>query len=176
MLLSIERHGIESLPVARRYHLGVANEHRFEADSVERTVAVVGDRWTFLILREAFFGVRRYGELARNLGLSRTILTERLRRLVKYGVLARRRYRRNPDRYEYVLTAAGRELYPAVVVLLRWGDAHLAGPEGPPLILRHRLCGHDAAPQLTCTHCGVELRAEDVEPEPGPGADAARAA
>jgi DNA-binding HxlR family transcriptional regulator len=154
----------------------VANEHRFVADSVERTIAVVGDRWTFLILREAFFGVRRYGELARNLGLSRNILSERLRRLVRHGVLERRRYRRAPDRYEYVLTAAGKEFYPAIVALLCWGDAHLAGPQGPPLILRHRLCGRHAAPRLVCAHCGEQLLPEDVEPLPGPGAKTATAA
>ena len=150
------------------------NEHRFQADSVERAVAVVGDRWTFLILREAFFGVRRYSELARNLGLSRKILSERLHKLVEFGILERRLYRRDPDRHEYVLTSAGKELYPAVVALLSWGDRYLAGPEGPPLLLRHRVCGKHAAHALLCTHCGEPLRAADVEPEPGPGANLAQ--
>ena len=148
----------------------MVNEHRFHADSVERAVNVIGDRWAFLILRETFFGVRRYSELARNLGLSRKILTERLRRLEAFGILERRAYQRDPVRHEYVLTAAGKELYPAVVALLNWGDRHLAGPEGPPLLLRHRTCGRDAAPALVCTHCGEPLRPEDVDPEPGPGA------
>lgn len=150
----------------------MANEHRFEADSVARTVAVIGDQWSFLILREAFFGVRRYSELARNLGLSRTILSNRLRRLTANGILEMRRYQEEPERFEYVLTEAGKELYPAVVVLLTWGDRHLAGPEGPPLVLRHRTCGREAAPALVCTHCGEPIRADDVEPVPGPGAPA----
>ncbi len=82
----------------------MANEHRFQADSVARTVAVIGDQWSFLILREAFFGVRRYSELARNLGLSRTILSDRLRRLTANGILEMRRYHEQPERFEYVLT------------------------------------------------------------------------
>src|SRR5580704_17599328 len=89
-----------------------ANAHRFQACSVDRALEVLADRWTFLILRESFFGVRRYGELARNLGCSRTILSVRLRRLVDAGVMKRHRYRKDPDHYEYRLTRAGMELYP----------------------------------------------------------------
>ena len=147
----------------------MTNEHRFQNDSVQRALEIFGDRWTFLILREAFFGVRRYGELARNLGLSRTILSDRLRTLVEYGIFERRLYQEQPQRHEYVLTDAGRDLYPAIVCVMQWGDRYLAGPEGPPLTLRHS-CGHDAAPRLICGHCSAELRAEDVSPEPGPGA------
>ena len=147
----------------------MANEHRFQNDSVQRALEIFGDRWTFLILREAFFGVRRYGELARNLGLSRAILSDRLRTLVEYGIFERRLYREQPQRHEYVLTDVGRDLYPAIVCVMQWGDRYLAGPEGPPLILRHS-CGHDAAPRLICGHCSAELRVEDVSPEPGPGA------
>ena len=148
----------------------MANEHRFKNDSVERALEVLGDRWTFLILREAFFGVRRYGQLAQNLGLSRAILSDRLRRLVAYGVFERRRYSDQPERYEYVLTQAGRDLYPAIVCVMQWGDRYLAGPEGPPLVLRHTVCGQNAAPRLVCGHCSTNLEAPDVEPEPGPGA------
>ena len=151
----------------------MANEHRFQNDSVERALRIFGDRWTFMIIREAFFGVRRYGQLARNLGLSRTILSDRLKTLVDYGIFERRLYREQPERHEYVLTDAGRELYPAIVCMMRWGDRYLSGPEGPPLVLRHTLCGHDADPRLVCGHCEAELRARDVEPQPGPGALAA---
>src|SRR5260370_39912922 len=108
--------------------------HRFEGESVGRALALVGERWTLLILREAFFGVRRYGQLARNLGIPRPTLSLRLRTLVDAGLLDRAPYA--ADRYEYRLTAAGRELFPAIVALMRWGDAHLAGPEGPPIVLR----------------------------------------
>jgi DNA-binding HxlR family transcriptional regulator len=151
----------------------MTHEHRFEHDSVERTLAIVGDRWAFLIIREAFFGVRRFGQLARNLGLSRNILSARLRTLVEYGILERRPYQADPERHEYLLTDAGRDLYPAIVGLMQWGDRHLAGADGPPLVLRHRTCGHVADPRLVCGHCGEELRARDVEPEAGPGAERA---
>ena len=78
----------------------------------------------------------------------------------------------DPDRYEYALTQRGKDLYPAIVALLRWGDEYLAGPEGPPLILHHTACGHDAAPVLVCRHCTQPIRATDIQPQPGPGAHA----
>src|SRR5436190_22337190 len=99
--------------------------HRFEADSVSRALELVGEKWTLLILREAFFGVRRYGQLARNLGMPRPTLSARLRTLVDAGLLER-------DGQEYRLTRAGIDLFPSIVPLMRWGDEHLAGPEGPP--------------------------------------------
>lgn len=146
------------------------HEHRFQADSVSRALDLLRDRWVFLILREAFFGVRRFGQLQRNLGIARNVLTDRLRTLVDAGVLERRRYRSDPDWYEYVLTDMGRALYPAILMLMRWGDEFLAGPEGPPLVLRHDRCGHDAAPIVVCSHCREQLGPSDVTPEPGPGA------
>src|SRR5919201_2176865 len=106
--------------------------HRFEGDSVSRTLDLVGERWTLLILREAFFGVRRYGRLARNLQIPRPTLSARLRTLVDAGLLERVLYARDPDRHEYRLTDPGRDLFAAIVALMRWGDEHLAGPEGPP--------------------------------------------
>lgn len=143
--------------------------HRFEGESVGGALALVGERWTLLILREAFFGVRRYGELARNLGIPRPTLSVRLRTLVDAGLLERAPYSRDPDRYEYRLTEAGRDLFPAIVALMRWGDAHLAGPKGPPIVLRHHGCGEIADPRLTCSRCGKELDARSVTPEAGPG-------
>ena len=128
--------------------------HRFEADSVARTLALVGDHWTLMILREAFFGVRRYGQLARNLGIPRPTLSSRLRSMVDAGLLERVRYATDPDRHEYRLTKAGRDLFPATVLLMRWGDRYLAGPDGPPLVLRHNACGRLADPALTCGACG----------------------
>ena len=148
----------------------MANEHRLENCSFARSLDVLGDRWTFLVLRESFFGVRRFGQMARNLGVSRNILSDRLQKLVANGILERRRYRQDPDRFEYRLTERGKSLYPPIVAMLRWGDEHLAGPEGPPLTLRHTTCGHDAAPILVCSHCAQPITASDVLPEPGPGA------
>ena len=144
-------------------------EHRFEADSVSRTLALLGERWTLLILREAFFGVRRFGQFARNLGIPRPTLSARLRTLVDAGLLERVRYATDPDRHEYRLTPAGIDLFPSIATLMRWGDAHLAGPEGAPIVLRHNDCGGIADPHLACAQCGGEVDARNVTPERGPG-------
>jgi DNA-binding HxlR family transcriptional regulator len=138
-------------------------------DSVARAMDILGERWTLLILRQAFFGVHRFGQMQRNLGISRNILTTRLRLLVDNGVIKRRRYRRAPDRYEYQLTQKGLDLFPAVVAIMRWGDIHLSGKAGPPLYLRHAKCGKRTIPQLVCSKCGEEIEAQDFVPEPGPG-------
>jgi DNA-binding HxlR family transcriptional regulator len=143
--------------------------HRFQADSVGRTLGLVGERWTLLILREAFFGVRRYGQLARNLGIPRPTLSGRLRTLVDAGLLQRVPYATGPDRHEYRLTRVGIDLFPSIVALMRWGDAHLAGPEGPPVVLRHDECGDVADPYLACRGCGGEVDARNVTPERGAG-------
>ncbi|MGE0216180.1 winged helix-turn-helix transcriptional regulator [Mycolicibacterium sp.] len=143
--------------------------HRFEVESVERTLALVGERWTFLILREIFLGVRRFGQLVRNLTIPRPTLSARLRSLVDNGLLVRVPYAQDPERFEYRLTDSGRDLFPAVVTLMQWGDRHLPVPEGPPLVLRHRNCGEVAEARLVCGHCGEDLAARDVTPEPGPG-------
>ena len=143
--------------------------HRFDGESVGRALTLLGERWTMLIMGEAFFGVRRFGQFARNLNIPRPTLSSRLRTLVDAGLLERVPYARDPDRHEYRLTDAGRDLFPAIVALMRWGDAHLAGPEGPPIVLRHDTCGEIADPRLTCQHCGEEIDARNVTPEPGPG-------
>ena len=142
--------------------------HRFDGESVGRALALVGERWTLLILREAFFGVRRFGQLARNLNIPRPTLSSRLRALVDAGLLERVQYAKDPDRHEYRLTDAGRDLFPAIVALMRWGDAHRAGGDGPPIVLRHDACGEIADPRLVCGHCGGEIDARNVTPEPGP--------
>ena len=126
---------------------------------------LLGERWTILILRESFWGVRRFTELQRNLGIARNILSSRLQSLVAAGVLERRLYHEDPDRYEYRLTEMGRDLYPTVVAIMRWGDQHLAEEDEAPLVLRHT-CGHDAQPQLTCAHCGEAIEAHAITPEP----------
>jgi DNA-binding HxlR family transcriptional regulator len=142
---------------------------RFQGDSVSRALALIGDQWTLMILREALFGVRRYGQLARNLGIPRPTLSARLRSLVDAGLLERVLYASDPDRYEYRLTEAGRELFGAAAMLMRWGDKYLAGPEGPPIVLRHHACGEIAEPTLVCGRCGEHITAHNVTPESGPG-------
>jgi len=143
-------------------------QHRFDAESVGRALALVGERWSLLILRETFFGVRRYGEFARNLSIPRPTLSARLKTLVDAGILDRVRYLTEPDRYEYRLTQAGRDLFPAIVTLMQWGDRHLAGPEGPPILLRHEDCGEIAETYVACRNCGGDITADRVTPEAGP--------
>src|SRR3981189_2447821 len=104
----------------------------FDGESVGRALELVGERWTLLILREAFFGVRRFGQFVRNLNIPRPTLSSRLRSLLDAGLLEGVPYARDPDRHEYRLTAAGRDLFPAIVALMRWGDTQLAGPKRAP--------------------------------------------
>jgi DNA-binding HxlR family transcriptional regulator len=144
-------------------------------DSATRVMQLLGERWTFLILRQSFFGVRRFNQLQRNLGIPRTVLTDRLGKLVDAGVLERSRYRENPDFYEYRLSHKGLELYPAILAFSRWGDRYLAGEEGPPLRLRHKRCGELADPKLICSNCGEDIHAREIEIElPVTGAPAPR--
>jgi hypothetical protein len=103
--------------------------------------------------------------MQRNLGIARNILSTRLQSLVSAGIFERRLYQEEPERYEYRLTQAGRDLYPAIVTLMRWGDEHLQGELGPPVVLRHNPCGHEADAVLVCSHCREELRPRDVTPE-----------
>jgi DNA-binding HxlR family transcriptional regulator len=142
--------------------------HRFDADSVGRALELVGERWSLLILRETFFGVRRYGEFARNLSIPRPTLSARLKTLVDAQILDRVQYSAEPDRYEYRLTRAGRDLFPAVITLMQWGDRHLAGPDGPPIVLRHHDCGEIAETFVACRNCGGDITTDRVTPEPGP--------
>lgn len=141
-----------------------------EPCSIARSVAVIGDRWTLMILRDCFLGVRRFEAFHECLGISRTIVAERLKLLVAEGVLRRVPYQENPPRHEYRLTEKGLELHPVVMAIVHWGDRHYAGQAGPPLLHRHKACGHDFHPVQTCSECGEGLDARSVETRPGPGA------
>src|SRR6266498_3568892 len=112
--------------------------------SIARTLDIVGERWTLLILRDAFSGVRRFEDFATSLPVARNVLTDRLHTLVEHGILRRHRYQERPARYEYRLTTKGMELYPVLIALLQWGDRHLAGEDGPPVEVQHAACGHPA--------------------------------
>jgi DNA-binding HxlR family transcriptional regulator len=124
--------------------------------SIARTLDVVGEKWALLAVREVFLGNRRFDEMVRRTGAPRDTLAARLRTLVEAGVLERRRYSEHPPRYEYRLTPAGRELYPIILTLMRWGDEHLAGEAGPPLELEHR-GSHRLVPQVVCEECGEPI-------------------
>lgn len=141
-----------------------------EPCSVARSVAVIGDRWTLMILRDLFLGVRRFEDFERRLGISRSIIAERLKLLTDEGVLRREAYQDRPLRYEYRLTEKGLALHPVVMAIVHWGDTYYAGEAGPPLLHRHRACGCDFTPVMTCSECGEPLRPRDVEVRTGPGA------
>jgi DNA-binding HxlR family transcriptional regulator len=137
--------------------------------SVARTLELVGERWTLLIIRDAFLGVRRFGDFADRLGIARNVLQDRLERLVDAGILDRVPYQERPLRHEYRLTEMGRDLWPSIVALLQFGDKHLAGETGPPLLLLHRDCGGEMDERRVCRTCGKPVELRDVEPAPGPG-------
>jgi DNA-binding HxlR family transcriptional regulator len=154
-------------PARGENQLRVENHPLRRPDGIERAADVIGDRWKILVLREAFYGVRRYGEMVRNLGIARNVLAARLKGLVADGLLERRRYRTDPDWYEYVLTDAGRDLYGSVVALLHWADVYLPPAGKQELRLRHRLCGHQTHAKVVCAACGKELDPREVEVELG---------
>jgi DNA-binding HxlR family transcriptional regulator len=140
--------------------------------SIARSLEQIGERWTILILRDVFLGLRRFDDFQRSLGVSRGILADRLDRLVESGILERRLYQERPERYEYRLTDKGRDLWPVTFSLLKWGDRYYA-EHGPPRLILHRGCGGAVTERLRCAKCGAEVGARDVEARPGPGLKAA---
>lgn len=129
--------------------------------SIARTLEVVGEKWALLAVREVFLGDRRFDEMVRRTGAPRDTLAARLRTLVAHGIMERRQYSEHPARFEYRLTAAGRDLYPVIMTLLRWGDDHLAGDDGPPMVLEHS-CGHRMVPKVVCEACGEGVDARNT--------------
>ncbi|KAF0802629.1 putative transcriptional regulator [Alcanivorax xiamenensis] len=133
-----------------------------EPCSMARTLAVIGDRWTLLILRDCFLGVRRFERFQERLGITRHVLSDRLRKLVEAGVLEKRPYQERPVREEYRLTTMGLELHPAIIHLVQWGDRWLSDDHGAPLQHVHRGHGHRFQAQLTCADCGEVVGPRDV--------------
>jgi DNA-binding HxlR family transcriptional regulator len=137
--------------------------------SVARTMDLLGDGWTPLVLRDAFYGVCRFDEFQQQLGIARNTLADRLRRLVEEGLLEKRLYQCDPMRYEYVLTEKGRDFFGVLVAMSRWGDRWLAGEEGAPITLHHDRCDRDTHAEVVCAGCGEPLLAEDTVMRMGPG-------
>lgn len=140
------------------------------ACSIARTLDVVGEPWTPLILRDVWVGLRRFDEIQSDLGISRKVLTERLKWLVECGVLARQVYSRTPPRSEYVLTDKGAQLCDLLLVMARWGDRWTAGEAGPPVLHRHRDCNTISHVELHCSACDGPISVETIDLLPGPGA------
>lgn len=134
-----------------------------------RSLAILGDRWTLMILRDAFLKVRRFEDFQKSLGIARRVLTERLQKLVDAGVLKRVAYQGNPERFEYRLTAMGLDLHPVILSMVHWGDKYFAGESGPPVLHTHKSCGHDFHSVLACSECGEAIGARDVEARPNFG-------
>jgi DNA-binding HxlR family transcriptional regulator len=145
------------------YTAGVTAPAEPRVCSIARTLEIVGEKWALLAVREVFLGNRRFDEMVRRTGAPRDTLAARLRTLVGGGILERRQYSEHPARYEYRLTEAGRDLYPVIAALMRWGDKHLAGKDGPPLVVAHR-CGHRLVAQMVCEACGEPLDPRDTRP------------
>ncbi|MEV6057999.1 helix-turn-helix domain-containing protein [Streptomyces sp. NPDC052107] len=137
--------------------------------SVARTLDLLGDPWTPLVVREAFYGIRRFDEFQQELGIARNTLTDRLRRLVDEGVLEKRLYETEPPRYDYVLTEKGRDLFTVLATMSRWGDRWLAGDEGVPVVFHHDACDHDTTAEVVCSVCRRPLAAQETSMRMGPG-------
>lgn len=135
--------------------------------SIARAVDIVGDWWTPLVLREMFYGLKRFDEFERTLGIGRNILTQRLNRLVAEGLAERVPYQDKPLRHEYLLTEMGRDFFPVLAAMSRWGNRWLA-PEGA-FVVFHHACGHSTQAEVVCAHCGDPLEMADIQVGLGPG-------
>lgn len=136
--------------------------------SIVRPLSLLGDRWTLVLLRQAFAGIRRFEDFHSTLGIARSRLSDRLDRLVGAGILRREPYKDNRTRFEYRLTEKGHDLYPVLMALREWGDAHMAD-DGSPVRYVHSECGGEARVRLECESCAAALTARDVQPARGPG-------
>jgi DNA-binding HxlR family transcriptional regulator len=148
------------------------SDYATQACPLARSLEIVGERWTLLILRDLFFGVHRFGALVGHLDIPRAVLSTRLASLVEDGLVERRPYA--PGRDEFHLTATGRELWPVLYALMEWGDRHRAAPGGRRREFLHAACGAELTALGACSECGEVPAAEDVLTRPGPGRDPAR--
>lgn len=145
-----------------------------EPCSVARALSVVGDRWTLLILRDCFLKVRRFEAFQERLGIGRPILADRLQKLVEQRVLVKIPYQERPTRHEYRLTQRGLDLYPVLLSIAHWGDVHMSGRRGSPMLYRHLACGSLFEPVQVCSVCDEALDPRAVQPEAGPGSPRTR--
>jgi DNA-binding HxlR family transcriptional regulator len=140
------------------------------ACSVARALDVLGDAWSLLVLRELFLGAHRFDQMQQHLGIARNVLAARLKRLVEHGLVEKRLYQAHPPRFEYHLTRKGLDLHPVFVGLLQWGDRYLADPQGGPVVLEHRACGHATEFVTVCAVCREPVRAGDTRARARSGA------
>ncbi|MGP0100730.1 MAG: winged helix-turn-helix transcriptional regulator [Solirubrobacteraceae bacterium] len=150
----------------------LGNDYDSQVCSIAGALEVVGERWSLLIVRNVFLGLRRFDEIQENLGIARNVLQARLTRLLDHGVLEKRLYQEHPPRCEYRLTEKGLDLWPTIVALMQWGDRHAVPAGGPVVLLEHRGCGGAVDEHRVCAVCGARLSVRDVWATPGPGAPA----
>lgn len=149
--------------------MGLGRDYEGQDCSLARALELIGERWTLLVVRDAFYGVRRYSDFVTHLDIPRAVLADRLHTLTAAGVLRKHRYQDAPPRDEYVLTEMGRELWPALHTLACWGARHLS-EAGPSRVFCHVACGTLLDSPFACPACGVPVPPEDLEVRPGPGA------
>jgi DNA-binding HxlR family transcriptional regulator len=137
--------------------------------SIARTLAIVGEAWTPLILRDVVFGLTKFDEIQRDLGVATNVLTDRLTTLVEHELLSREPYQHRPLRYRYQLTDKGADLLPVLLSLMKWGDRWTAEPAGPPVTIVHRRCGQPTEPLMVCSACKGPVHAGEVAARGGPG-------
>jgi DNA-binding HxlR family transcriptional regulator len=133
--------------------------------SIARTLEVVGERWSLLVIREVFHGRRRFSEMQRTLGVARNVLSNRLDRLVDEDILERRAYSERPPRYEYFLSEKGLDLWPTMMAMMAWGDKYFPQPDGPPAKVVHKDCGGQVNDRRICERCGKELEVREARAE-----------
>ena len=139
--------------------------------SIARPLAVLGERWAILVLRDLFLGRRRFDQIQDSLGIATNVLSQRLATLTEEGIVERRRYSEHPERFEYRLTQKGRDLQPVLLALLSWGDRYTTGPDGAPLEVIHEDCDRPFEMVATCSECGGEVHSGNIHSRLGPGAN-----
>ena len=140
------------------------NTYEGQACEIARSLELIGERWTLLIVRDIFRGLRRFDDMQESLGIARNVLANRLDRMVEEGILEKRRYQERPPRYEYFLTEKGIDLWPVLVSLIKWGDKHepLRFDGLPPVTIRHKDCGGEIDDHFTCEKCGERVWARQA--------------
>jgi DNA-binding HxlR family transcriptional regulator len=144
--------------------MALRNDYASQSCAMARSLEILGERWTLLIVRDAFHGLTRYDEFLRSLGIATNVLSSRLQKLVAAGILEQQ-----APRGPYTLTAKGLDLYPVLVTLMNWADKHEPGPDGPEVLILHSGCDHEVGGALRCEHCGDPIAIDDLRVAPAPG-------
>ncbi|MBN8981323.1 MAG: helix-turn-helix transcriptional regulator [Rhizobiales bacterium] len=154
--------GRSSVDASKRTRRTADDFMRGRPSSVSQALEVIGDRWSFLVIREAFYGATRFDQLQAELGIASNILTDRLARLVERGVFKKRKYQTTPERFEYLLTPLGADLHGPLMMMMAWGDRWRAQGQ-PPMLLKHDLCGKTFTPVVVCNRCGEPVHAHNMK-------------